>query len=130
MLSSHLKNKTTWNEIKKHIGQHYTFRIDGMIMSGFFCGIGEYDNDHGMIFISTEYGWDEDEQEDVIQINSCLLIHPLKIKCTLYSDMLVLRKSCRNLFKQLKLTNSSNDIYHPSFEIKEITNEKRVKTKG
>jgi len=95
-------------------------------MSGFFCGIGEADGDYGMIFITTKYGDDENS----VSLVSCLLVHPLRIKCILYSDTLDLRRTCRKIFKKFKLKNSSEDIYHPSFEIKEITNEKRIETKG
>ena len=117
-----------WNKIKKYVGQHYIFRLDGILASGFFCGIGEVNNNYGMIFIGTEYGKNKNGDE-YISLTSCLVVHPSRIKCTLYSDILSLRKSCRKLFRKNKYTNHSEDIYHPSFDIKEITDEKRVKTK-
>ena len=108
-----------WDKIEDHIGKHCVFKLDGMIMSGFFCGIGESNGHYGMIFLSTAYNKDENR----ISTSSCILIHPLRIKCTLYSDMLSLRRSCRKLFRKLKLANHSSDIFYPSFEIKEITYE-------
>lgn len=116
-----------WDKIQKYIGKYYVFRLDGMIMSGYFCGIGEVDGNYGMVFLSSRYGKDEDASEPS---TSCLLVYPLKIKCTLYSDMLSLRRTCRKLFRKHKLTNHSKDVYLPSFEIEEITSEKRIKAKG
>lgn len=109
-----------WNTIKKHIGKHYVFRLDNILMSGIFCGIGEINNNYGMVFINTKYG--TNKEEDIISFSSCscLLIHPLRIKCTLHSDLLNLRRSCRKLFRKNKYTNISENIYWPPFEIKEI----------
>ena len=98
-----------WEKIKKHIGQYYIFRLDGALVSGFFCGIGEVDGDHGMMFIDVECSGRA--------LSSCLLIHPLQIKCTLYSDMLSLRRACRKTFRKFKLANHSKNIYYPSFEV-------------
>lgn len=111
-----------WDKIENHIGKHCIFNLDGIIMSGFFCGIGKSNENYGMIFLSTAYGKDENK----ISTTSCMLIHPLRIKCTLYSDILSLRRSCRKLFRKLKLTNHSDEVFYPSFKIEEITNEARV----
>jgi len=106
-----------WKKIQKHIGQHYTFRLDGIVISGFFCGIGEYKGDYGMIFLVAN-------NEKHVSPISCLLVHPLKVKCTLYSDMLDLRRTCRKFFDKHNMKNTSNNIYHPSFEVKEIKKKK------
>lgn len=113
-----------WDKIRKHVGRYCAFRLDGIIISGFFCGIGEVNGNYGMIFVCAKH------RNNEIELTSCLVVHPLKIKCTLYSDLLSLRKTCRKLFRKHKYANHSKDIYYSSFDIKEITNEKGIKAKG
>lgn len=115
-----------WEEIQNHVGQNFIFKLDGMLMSGYFCGIGEYGGNYGMIMIAARYGKNEDEND--VPLTSCLLVHPSRIKCTLHSNIISLRKSCRNLFEKLKLTNNLDSIYYPPFEITEMTDGKRIKT--
>lgn len=107
-----------WNIIKKHIGKYFVFKLDGILMSGIFCGIGEINNNYGMIFINAKYG--AGKEDKIISFSSCLLVHPLRIKCTLHSDLLDLRRDCRKFFRKNKLTNTADNIYWPPFEIKEI----------
>ena len=111
-----------WNKIEKFIGQHCVFRLDGMIMSGYFCGIGEVSGNHGMIFVGVNHGPEISE-------TFSLLVHPLRIKCTLQSDITSLRRTCRKIFRRHKLQNNSTDIYFPTFEINEITHEKGIEAK-
>lgn len=112
-----------WEKIEKFIGQHCVFRLDGMLLNGYFCGIGEVDGNYGMIFINVKQCGKE------ISESSCLLVHPLKIKCTLHSDIINLRRTCRKLFRRHKLHNNSQKIYFPTFEVDEMAYEKGSKAK-
>jgi len=113
-----------WNKIEKFIGQHCVFRLDGIVMSGYFCGIGEVNGNYGMIFIGVN------QRGPKISETSSLFVHPLQIKCTLQSDIISLRRTCRKIFRRHKLQNSSTNIYFPTFEINEITHEKGIEAKG
>lgn len=110
------------NKIKECIGNHYVFKLDGVLLSGHFCGIGNIDGDYGMVFIGVK------ECGMPISKTSCLLVHPLRIKCTLHSDIMSLRRSCRKFFRKHKLENISNNIYHSIYEVDEIYDRIREKT--
>jgi len=105
-------------KIKNHIGHYYTFRLDGMIMSGFFCGIGKLNDDCGMVFLISN---DAKNVSDVV----CLFVHPLKIKCTLHNNRILdLRRICRKYFKKQKMHNKLDNIYSPIFKIEKIKEDK------
>lgn len=106
-----------WEEIKKCIGNHYVFRLDGVVISGFFCGIGETKGNCGMIFLVPN-----SSQKEQVSYVYCLFVHPLKIKCTLHSKrgILNLRKECRKYFSKYHMKNNLDNIYFPIFKIKEI----------
>jgi hypothetical protein len=111
--------------MEHYTGNHYVFRLDKFLVSGYFCGMGEVNGNFGMIFIGvTSFGMD-------ISAESCLLISPHRMKCTLYSDILSLRRECRKIFKENNLTNDDKCVYFPIHQIIEMTtHEKREKTKG
>lgn len=100
--------------IRKFMGHHYVFKLDGILMSGYFCGIGEVDGNYGMIFIDVK------ECDMEISKSSCLVVHPLRIKCTLYADLIRLRRACRKIFRRYKLHSDPDKIYFPTFEVNEV----------
>jgi len=112
---------TQTSDINKYVGNHFIFKIDNIVTSGFFCGIGKINDDYGMIFINSSMSNHD--------IKSCLFVHPSKTKCVLQSNMIKLRSLCRNYFKENKLDNNLSNYYFPPFDIKEICYEERNTTK-
>lgn len=110
------------DKIEQYIGHQFIFRVDRILMAGYFRGIGKVDNDYGMVFDPVIFA----DQK----LASCLIAHPRRIKCTLYSDILPLRRACRKFFRLNKLYNENSNIYFPRFEIEKVTiNEERKTTK-
>jgi len=104
------------DRLKNSIGNHFVFRLNKVLMSGCFCGIGEIDETYGMVFINVKAAGVEMTE------NIALVVAPSAIKCTLYSDMLWLRSTCRKIFRNLKLKALTQEkIYYPTFQIQEVT---------
>ena len=92
-----------FNELKPYIGHHYAFKLDGLDMDAFFVGIDQIGDDYGMVFEKVRCA----EQN----ITSNLFIHPVRLKCTLRSNILPLRRLCRNIFDKYNFVNNNFKIY-------------------
>jgi hypothetical protein len=103
--------------INKYIGRHCVFRIGKITASGYFCGIAEYQNNYGMVFVNVDVcGIDVPE-------SICIMIDPKKIKCTMADNIINLRKECRKIFDKNNLPTGDN-IFHPLCEINEVSFER------
>jgi hypothetical protein len=100
--------------LRKYTGMHYTFKLSGHFMSGYFCGIGKIDDKYGMVFVNIK------SSGSYIPENCCILVAPEHIKCTLKSDMIELRSLCRKVFELKKLESHIGPIFYPLFKIKEV----------
>jgi hypothetical protein len=116
--------KAYLSKIVEHIGKHYIFKLDKMLIAGNFCGIGKIDEQFGMIFINVEtVGRNLPE--------SCaLLIPPFELKCTLRSDFIDLRRECRQLFEKYSLSKALKKLFYPIHKIIDISYNEWTTTTG
>ena len=98
--------------LKTHVGKSYIFRSNSIIVSGCFCGIGNFENKQGMIFIDATVAGIK------VPSDVAIVVHPSDIKCTLYSNILKLRRLCINILGK----NADHDgiTYCPIFAIEEM----------
>ena len=107
---------STMKRIDKFIGEKFTFKSEGIIHEGIFCGIGHVDNNYGMMFIhAKEAGLPLPTTELM------LLVPPNKTKCLIIDNNFKnLRKECRHIFKQYNLKCNLGKLVFPIKNVKSM----------